>query len=141
MTRGVITPECASHVICSWVRRIQDAAPPDLCRDHPAWRAALPLLAGTRDGSDSERAGLLLDWMWVALGDEAVITTIPVSARVAWDLMLSVRTASAAESAAHAAAAARAAVDAARAHYPAARAYWVRRDLPGTLRRLCEVGQ
>ncbi len=125
-------------VIRRWVIRIQDAMPADI-RNSVAWREAAIGIAGSAASPavQRKRRDFLLNWMWDALGDGAVLAGIPEAARPAWDLMLSERTADAAYAADAAAYAAYAAY-AANAAY-AAYAYWGRRALPSTLAALIAI--
>ena len=59
--------DCASEVIWRWGIIVQDRAPADVCRDHPAWRALLPLVSGTGREHEEQRGQIVLDWMWDAL--------------------------------------------------------------------------
>jgi hypothetical protein len=60
-------PECMSQVIGFWIRSAQDAAPADICRDHPRWRELLPLAAGTGREHEVERSDAVVAWMWDVL--------------------------------------------------------------------------
>jgi hypothetical protein len=61
-----ITPKCMSRAIAAWIICVQDACPPDIGRDNPRWRAALPLAAGTGRDPERERARMaqMRAWMW-----------------------------------------------------------------------------
>lgn len=92
---------CMSEVIRWWVIRIQDALPTDI-RNSAAWREAAVGIAGSAASESVERtrSNLILDWMWSALADDAVLAVVPAGpAREAWDRMLSERTISAANAA------------------------------------------
>lgn len=116
---GVI-PKCMSEVIGGWVIAIQDAAPADICRDHPRWRALLPLAAGTGREHEQERSDAVVAWMWDVLA-------LP---EVAWHIMShAVRAAASAASAAYAA-----------GYGARARAAWRAADPVGMLERLIAVG-
>lgn len=56
-------PECMSHVIGSWIIKIQDMMPEDM-RNSAEWRRLLPLAAGTGRTYERERLTLILSWMW-----------------------------------------------------------------------------
>jgi hypothetical protein len=145
---------CVSEVIRQWVIRVQDAMPAEL-RNAPEWRAAAAGIAGSAGTPADEwaRRAVVLDWMWDALGDEAVLSAVPASARPAWDAMLRERSAEAAYAAyagvggaayaAYAACATDAAYAAAAAAYAAAHAaayaYWRRRNPAALLARLIET--
>jgi hypothetical protein len=60
------TPACMSIGVGQWIILVQDACPPTIGRDHPRWRAALPLAAGTgrHVARELARANLLRDWMF-----------------------------------------------------------------------------
>lgn len=96
---GVI-PKCMSEVIGGWVIAIQDAAPADICRDHPRWRALLPLAAGTGREHEQERSDAVVAWMWDVLALPEVVEAVHGAARGAWDKMLRERTPTAASPAA-----------------------------------------
>ena len=72
---GVI-PKCMSEVIGGWVIAIQDAAPADICRDHPRWRALLPLAAGTGREHEQERSDAVVAWMWDVLALPEVVEAV-----------------------------------------------------------------
>ena len=140
---------CICEVIRCWVIRIQDAMP-DKIRNSMAWREAAAGIAGSAAGPEvtRRRVDFLLNWMWGALSDEAVLASIPGSAQPAWERMLTERTSATAHVAADAATrAADAATRAADAITYAAlaadsvsnAAYWRRRDLPGTLAALIAI--
>ena len=59
-------PECMSPVVGRWIIRIQDAAPSEI-RNSDEWRELLPLAAGTGRNHETERRGLVLDWMWTVV--------------------------------------------------------------------------
>ena len=98
------TPDCASPVICSWVRKVQDNCPPNLGRDNPSWRFAVPMIAGTRKwrDEDGQRLTIILKWMWDAIGDNDISEFIPDHARVKWNKMLRDKTSAAAFDASYA---------------------------------------
>lgn len=79
-------PECASPARCAVVIQMQDRIPAAI-RDSAEWRAALPLLAGTRGMSEDLRP-ILIPWMWERLADPAVIAAVPERALPAWRAML-----------------------------------------------------
>lgn len=93
-------PECMSQVIGFWIRSAQDAAPADICRDHPRWRELLPLAAGTGREHEVERCSTVLAWMWDVLALPEVVEAVHGAARGAWDKMLRERTPTAASAAA-----------------------------------------
>lgn len=96
---------CISDVIRLWVIRIQDATPVEI-RNSAAWREAAIGIAASAGTLESEKARcvMLREWMWAALGDEAVLARIPASTHKTWNRMLNERTAAAAHAAAGAAA-------------------------------------
>lgn len=66
---GVLTdeiPQCMSRVIGKWIIIIQDAMPDEM-RNSADWRSLLPLAAGTGRERETERAAIVLDWMWDTL--------------------------------------------------------------------------
>jgi len=160
---------CVSEVIRVWTIRIQDAMPDDI-RNSAAWREAAIGIAGSASTPevDNARWGLVLDWMWNALGDEAVLAAIPGDgSRSAWNAMLTERAADpdalypanlaraagaanfAASHGVHAyvatvadavISAGRAAAFGATPRAAAVHAYWTRRDPPGTLAALIALG-
>lgn len=93
-------PECMSQVIGRWIVLVQDAAPADICRDHPRWRELLPLAAGTGREHEVERCDAVVAWMWDVLALPEVVEAVHGAARGAWDKMLRERTPTAASAAA-----------------------------------------
>lgn len=91
---------CISDVIRQWVMRVQDDMPSAL-RNAPAWREAAVGIAGSAAGRAVERGrrALILDWMWDALADEALLKVVPADNRPSWDAMLRDRTSAAADTA------------------------------------------
>jgi hypothetical protein len=89
---------CMSPVIHSWVIRVQDAMPANV-RNSQKWRQAACGIAGSAGGDETARLQLILDWMWNALGDEAVLAALPDQMRPSWDVMLRERTTDTAHSA------------------------------------------
>ena len=79
-------PECASPARCAFVIGLQDRLPASI-RDSAEWRAALPLLAGTR-GMPEDLRPVLIPWLWERLGDPAVVAAVPERALPAWRAML-----------------------------------------------------
>lgn len=59
-------PECMSEVIGRWVIITQDRMS-DEARNSAAWKALLPLAAGTGREREQERLAIALDAMWEAL--------------------------------------------------------------------------
>ncbi len=127
-------PECASPARCAFVIRLQDRLPAAI-RDSAEWRAALPLLAGTRGMSEDLRP-ILIPWLWERLADPAVIAAVPERALPAWRAMLAAPgDAKLADAAAAYAAAATAYAADATAY--AADDYWTRANPAVLLVRLC----
>jgi len=56
-------PACMSHVIGSWIIKIQDGMPYSI-RNSPRWRALLPRAAGTGRELEEQRRNVVIDWMW-----------------------------------------------------------------------------
>ncbi len=120
--------DCASAVIWRWGIVVQDRAPADVCRDHPAWRRLLVLVAGTGRAHEAERVTLVLAWMWDALA----LVQPRADARgygEAWARMCRERTVEST----------RAADAAAAAHAADHAATWRKIDPVGLLRRLVAV--
>lgn len=59
-------PSCMSLPIGRFLVSIQGSCPPELGRDHPRWRAAVVLCAGTgrKPAAEAARVRLLLEWLW-----------------------------------------------------------------------------
>lgn len=56
-------PGCMSLTIGHWIIGIQDAMPADM-RNSAAWKALLPLAAGTGRDHEDQRLQLIMEWMW-----------------------------------------------------------------------------
>lgn len=56
-------PECMSEVIGSWIIVAQDTMPGRM-RNSKAWKALLPLAAGTGHQHETERFRIVMDWVW-----------------------------------------------------------------------------
>ena len=105
-------PQCMSEVIGKWIIVVQDAMPAEM-RNGRAWKALLPMAAGTGRERESERLAIILDWMWR--------TALPSLQQLAdkygfggrWDEMCELKTSDAADAARAAARAAAAYVAAA----------------------------
>ena len=54
---------CISEVVRIWVINVQDHMPIKMLNS-PEWRALIPLIAGTGQEREAERAAVALDWMW-----------------------------------------------------------------------------
>ena len=121
------TPECMSRVVGRWIIGVQDAMPAAM-RNSQEWRNLLPLAAGTGRHAESERAALIMDWMWGAVLTYCRPTADARGYGAAWAMMCQERTVASANAAARAARAARdtyaaaAAIDAANAAADAAAA-------------------
>jgi hypothetical protein len=57
------TPDCASDVICEWVRLVQDVMPDNL-RNSARWKEAVINIPGTGKAHEDERLAIVLDHMW-----------------------------------------------------------------------------
>ena len=112
-------PGCMSLTIGHWIIGIQDAMPADM-RNSAAWKALLPLAAGTGRDHEDQRLQLIMEWMW----ETALPLVQPAADRdgfgAEWRQMLRDRTPAAARAAEAAARAAEAAEWAAEAAADAA---------------------
>jgi hypothetical protein len=88
---------CVSEVIRRWVIQAQDAMPGEM-RNALEWRDAAVGIAGSAatDEVEHKRADMVLEWMWAALGDDAVLWSLPHRVSRAWRTMLAERTSAAA---------------------------------------------
>ena len=120
-------PKCMSPVIGRWIIGVQDAMP-DAMRNDFAWKALLPLAAGTgrEPALEERRLAIILDWMWTKVLPAVQPIADEYGFEVEWKAMLLERTEAAAAAARAAAAEAAetaeeaAAADAAEAAEPAA---------------------
>jgi hypothetical protein len=56
-------PACMSPAIGRWMIGVQDAMPAEM-RNSAAWRALIPLAAGTGRNHEAARLAIVMDWMW-----------------------------------------------------------------------------
>ena len=143
---------CVSAAIRRWVITIQDKMPVETLNG-PEWKSLVPLIAGTGQKYEQERANIILNWLW----DVVLLQIQPIADKYGfggeWQLMLTERTEDAASEVAWAAALAvdvKRAEDAARAAVVVARAvafaadfnatdFWQAVDPARLLKRLIEV--
>ena len=98
-------PWCMSPVIGRWIIGAQDFMP-DAMRNDFAWKALLPLAAGTgrAPALEQRRLAIILDWMWTKVLPAVQPIADEYGFEVEWKAMLLERTEAAAEAARAAAA-------------------------------------
>ena len=93
-------PKCMSLVIGRWIIGVQDDMP-DAMRNDFAWKALLPLAAGTgrEPALEQRRLAIILDWMWTKILPSVQPIADKYGFAVEWKAMLLERTEAAADAA------------------------------------------